>query len=227
VPDLGKFSFEGSDVIIDLGQLGDAMLTEILHRRPDLVNAYLNQVQPPDLIEMHGMWECYTFRTWIESAAFKVRYDADPPMPKPNHGKDCPYDGTARYFTRSLRDTEYRAEVHLAADIAAHPKDAPTLVQSALGECTDSTSVLACERVRRAVARNLPELRTARTLDAVVRILVDRCPMGLADRLLLTTPPGWAATAAPMLITALDQTNGIEDGQTGSGTAGRTLQSPR
>jgi hypothetical protein len=132
-------------------------------------------------------------------------------MPKPNHGKDCPYDGTARYFTRSVRDTLYRAEVRLAADLAAHPKDARRLVQSALGECAGSTSVLSCERVRRAIARNLPELRAAGTLDAVVRLLVDKCPMGRVDRLLLTTPPGWAATAAPMLIAALDQSDGIED----------------
>jgi hypothetical protein len=72
------------------------------------------------------------------------------------------------------------------------------------------TSALACERVRRAIARNLPELRTAGTLDEVVRMLVDKCPMGRVDRLLLTTPPGWAATAAPMLITALDQTEGVD-----------------
>lgn len=198
-PDLGKLSFDKQVVIVDLGRLGDALLTEINRRRPDLVDEYLNRFAVPDLIELHGDWACNVYRRWLATPDFRARYrllHADPDGAKAG----CPHGGATQFYVRS--DVAYDAEAKLAASLSTSPGSAPAAVRAAYAECQRDDSSMDCVAVRRAIARSVPALRAAGTFAAVVDA-TDRSPTPELDRLLLTTPPGWAPRAADLLIPRL------------------------
>jgi hypothetical protein len=204
VPDLGKFSFGETDVVVDLGRLGDALLAEIRDRRPDLVVEYLNLVSVPDFIEIHGMWACNVYPAWLASPEFEARYDLSGVPPARGGTANCSYGGSRRYYERSDDDPTYAPEIALAAELASHPTDAEALVTAAADQCKNQPDRWACQTVRRAIQRAAPELRQAGTFDDAVAVLGRRSPTGQIDELLLDTPPGWANTVAPMLISLLE-----------------------
>ena len=198
-PDLGKLSFDKQVVIVDLGRLGDALLTQIHRRRPDLVDEYLNQFAVPDLIELHGDWACNVFRRWLATPDFRARYRLLHAEPD-GATAGCPHGGAIQFYVRG--DGAYDAEANLAAALSTSPGTAPAAVRAAYRACRSQDDQGDCAAVRRAISRSVPALRAAGTFDAVVDA-TDISPTPELDRLLLTTPPGWALRAADLLIPRL------------------------
>ncbi len=198
-PDLGKLSFDKQVVVVDLGRLGDALLTQINRQRPDLVDEYLNQIATPDLVELHGDWACNVYRRWLATPDFRSQYrllHADPDGAKGG----CPHGGAIQYYVRG--DAAYDAEAALAADLSSAPTTAPAAVRAAYVDCRGERPSVDCAAVRRAISRSVPALRAAGTFDAVVAA-TDASPTPELDRLMFATPPGWAPRAAELLIPLL------------------------
>ncbi len=201
-PDLGKLSFDKTVVNVDLGYLGDPMLTEIHRRRPELVDEYLTFIAAPDLVEVHGDWACVTYRRWLSSRAFEQRYHLLERGPDGGR-KACPHGGARQTFVR-IADTDFVAEANLSALLAAEPTHAAAAVRAAYAGCRGDDQVVRCAAVRRAVIRSIPSLRAAGVWRQVTTAAVDASPTPELERLLLTTPPRWAQLAAPAMIAQLE-----------------------
>lgn len=206
-PDLGKLSFPKSVVIVDLGLLGDPMATQIDRLRPDLVDDYLTAVQIPDVVAIHGSWTCSVYRQWVTSNEFTVRYDLVRADDSGSRSTSCPDGDDFRYYRRRPADPGYEREAALAGALVAAPRTAPAAVEAAAAECTAEAVIdpWSCQWVRRAIQRAIPELRSAGMRDDTINAYVEASPSGELDKLLLTTPPGWADDAARLAIAELDE----------------------
>lgn len=201
-PDLGKLSFDKRVVNVDLGYLGDPMLTEIRRRRPDLIADYLTTVAAPDLIEVHGDWACNDYRGWLTSPEFAERFRLrDPVSDGPR--TECPYGGARQVYVR-VDDADYAAEMRLASTLSTDPLRAAAAVDEAFTACRGGDEVRRCAAVRRAILRSTPALRSAGTFTRVVDAAVAASPSPRLERLLLEAPRRWATDAAPELIELLD-----------------------
>ena len=210
-PDLGKMSFDKSVVVVDLGALGDPLITYINRRGADLTRRYLTEVQPPDLIEVHGSWACGTLREWIRSDEFIARYELVRLNPRDGPIAGCHLDGQFQFYGRSPNDPGYAAEAELAGALAKTPSDAVSLVAAAGHDCAvlaeTSDDVWACQWVRRALQRAAPELRAARAMPGAIAEFARHSPTAEFDRLILTTPPGWGERAATLVVKSFDETD--------------------
>ncbi|MCY7412517.1 MAG: hypothetical protein LH471_05700 [Salinibacterium sp.] len=202
-PDLGKMSFDKSVVVVDLGALGDPLITYIDGQGADLTRRYLTDVQPPDLIEVHGSWACGTLREWIRSDEFIARYELVRLNPRDGPIAGCHLDGQFQFYGRSPSDPGYAAEAELAGALATTPSDAVSLVAVAGRDCAvlaqTSDDVWACQWVRRALQRAAPELRAAGAMSVAIAEF---------DRLVLTTPPRWGERAATLVLRSFDEMGG-------------------
>lgn len=210
-PDLGKMSFNKSVVVADLGALGDPLITYIDRQGADLTRRYLTEVQPPDLVEVHGSWACGTLRKWIRSDEFIARYELVRLDPRDGPIAGCYLDGRFQFYGRSPSDPGYAAEAELSGALAATPDDAISLVAAAGSDCAvlaeTSDDVWACQWVRRALQRAAPELRAAGQMTGAIDELARHSPTAEFDRLVLTTPPGWGERAAALAISWFDEVN--------------------
>lgn len=203
-PDLGKYSFYKEAIVVDLGYLGDPIMAQVHRLRPELVDAYLRSVQPPDVIEAHGVWVCSTYAAFFGSDAFAERYDLSRTDERVGPIRGCLLDGMFQYYRRSLDDPGYREEVELTAQLAGAPEAAPAVIATATESCANSNGdPWRCQWVRRAVQRATPELRGAGSMRATVEALVAGSPTAEIDRLMLNTPPGYAQPAAESLVRLL------------------------
>ncbi len=202
--DLGKYSFDKSVIVVDLGDLGDALMAELRADRPDLIAAYLNHVQPPDVVETHGIWACSVHRAWLDSTEFAERYELARLDARSGQIEHCPHHGDFQYYRRTPLDLTYPAETALAAALAQRPDHGPVLVGAAAHACATPGDPWSCQWIRRAIQRSSPELREAASFTKTVDTLTRVSPTGELDALILTTPPGWAPRAADLIIEQLD-----------------------
>jgi hypothetical protein len=200
-PDLGKLSFDKLVVNVDLGYLGDPLLTQIHEQRPDLVDDYLTMVAAPDLVELHGSWACTTYRRWITSAEFEQRYRLLRAAPD-GTTDGCPHGGARQLYVR-VDDTAHATEMALSAALTAELLNAARLVGEAYTACRGDDAVARCAAVRRAVVRSMPALRADDALQPVIAAAIAASPTPRLERLLLEAPPRWAELAAPELIALL------------------------
>lgn len=203
-PDLGKVSFPKRAMIVDLGWLGDPLLTRVSSDRPDLEARYLDSVAKPDVVEAHELWSC-RYEGWLTSPAFLAQYRLTQPTwatSVPPTGARCPLEGRIAIWERS-GDGEATTEWALARGIAGS-SDPAALVRQATTECTSRTGgAFRCEAVRRAITRNTASLRARGLWEQTVAACSDS-PSYPMDKHLLLREPGWASAAFREFVTLAD-----------------------
>ena len=191
-PDLGKLSFTKRGLIIDLGLLGDPLLTRIMTERPDLMPTYMNEVAAPDVLEMHGGWAC-DFDPWVQTTYFEENWTlTDSPWSDATLLGDpaCPTAISKAIWKRSTGDAEYALTVELLRS-----ENPAAVAQQAIAECSALPgSIYRCQGVRRAVQRAAQALRESGDFSEVVEALA-ASPTYSLDKELLTRGPGWARRA--------------------------------
>ena len=189
-PDLGKLSFTKKALVVDLGYLGDPMLTELNLHRSDLIATYLNDVAAPDVVQLHADWSCI-YTVWFESAGFQEgwKLSDDRWLQSTPTKPECPLGGRYSVFTR-VAPAEYALTRRVTA--ARHPD---AVVRAALAECSATPgSPFRCQPVRRAVQRNAQLLRQRGQLGAVLGAL-ESSPSALLDQRLVARGPSWGVEA--------------------------------
>lgn len=197
-PDLGKLSFQKETLMVDLGQLGDPLLTELWGRSQRLAIEYVRRVAQPDIIELHGGWSC-SYRSLLESADFPMNYrpTAESWQKGPELVSACPFGG--RYIVWERNAT---AEHALTRRISSDP-DPIALIERSLATCTASgDDPLRCQPVRRAVHRSILDLQRKDRWDTAIDAFRSS-PTARLDEELLRREPGWAARAATEISSIL------------------------
>jgi hypothetical protein len=191
-PDLGKVSFPKRVVVVDLGLLGDPLMTHVAIDWPALMVTYLNEVAAPDVVESHMTWSC-RYGGWLNSDAFRTGWvlSDDRWLAQPPFDTECPLEGRYAIWKRVNADAEYELTRRIAT--SSRPAD---LVRSAIDECAArSGGAFRCQHVRRAVQRTAHLLRERGQLQAVVTAFA-RSPSAGLDVPLLERGPNWGLAAA-------------------------------
>jgi hypothetical protein len=191
-PDLGKLSFQKEAIIVDLGFLGDPVLTRIWRKQPPPFRyRYLSAVAMPDVVELHGAFACRD-TPWLASPEFQRSWKLSDEhwLAAPVYRASCAAGGRYAIWIRSDADAEYALtrEVATASDPAA-------VVRKALDTCRDaSDDPFRCQHVRRAVQREAEVLRRAGKLGATVKALRSS-PSASFDIPMVSRGRGWADKA--------------------------------
>lgn len=194
-PDLGFVSYTKSSVVVDLGLLGEPVLTRLNAISPELRDYYLHEIAAPDIVQAHEAWSC-AYASWLTSPEFTERYEESYQISKT--GPDDACDGWVPYTVWRRDATD---ELRLSADLLRSDNPAET-VSAALAECAARPGgSTRCEGVRRAVWRVNDPLRERGQFDAVVAAFAG-APLGELDRLLLERPPGWDVRATELVTAA-------------------------
>lgn len=198
-PDLGKVSYEKTAVIVDLGQLGDPLLTRLAASRSDLVMSYLQSVAGPDVVELHGAWSC-RYDTWLKSDVFTDTYmPADPSVLVGLEvaEDDCAFGRKRIIWLRT--GPESSAEYALVRELLV-AADPVLVVRREVGACVAArTDALRCQGVRRALQRASVKLRENGTYEASVAEM-QASPSAQFDVPMLLRGPGWAEEAHDALL---------------------------
>lgn len=194
-PDLGKISYPKRALIVDLGLLGDPLLTRVSLDHPALIETMLHEVDAPDVVEVHGVFSC-SYTTWLTSAAFGERYESESETWSARVADDgCFLAGRFAVWRRIDADGEYA----LATQILAGD-DPAAVVRTSIEACRDETGgAFRCEGVRRAVQRIAQALREDGTFDAVVTEF-ERSPSAALSVPMLVRGPGWADDATDAFV---------------------------
>jgi len=202
-PDLGKVSFDKGAVMVDLGLLGDPLLTRIHEDRPDLLATYLELVAGPDVVESHSGWSC-EYGAWLDSPAFSARYalSDDRWLDQRAQAPDCPFAGRWSIWVRTDAAEKYALTRRLLG--SDHPDD---VARRAIESCARRDGdAFRCQGVRRAVQRAAATLRAEGATQAVVAALEDS-PTARLDAALLLRRPGWADDAFEAFVRLADGTD--------------------
>ncbi|MBU3701492.1 MAG: hypothetical protein FGM58_05535 [Acidimicrobiia bacterium] len=189
-PDLGKLSFQKEVLMVDLGLLGDPLLTDLWKKDPNLAIEYVVRIARPDVLELHGGWSC-SYRGLFSAEfldAYRPTNDRWTRGTELNRG--CPFGG--RYIVWELNATE---EHVLTRRISEDP-DPVTLITRSLSGCAASgADPLRCQPVRRAVQRSIVDLQRRGRWDAAIDAF-RASPTASLDEELLRRQPGWSSRAA-------------------------------
>lgn len=188
-PDLGKLTFRKNSLHVDLGSIGDPVLTRIWLRNPELVATYLNEVTAPDVVQSHHYWS-REYKDWFASPTFNEEWDLvneDTLQQGPIEGwEDTIIGGRTGFWTRNPGTEELRFTRELAT--ASDPASA---VQSEISECAnDGGEPFSCTYVLRSIWRNSLALQESGKYKQVIQAIAESPSFDL-DRELLEKSPGW------------------------------------
>ena len=143
-PDLGRVSYSKTAIVEDLGELGDPVLTRIDTSDPRLATTYLGEVATPDIVELHGDWECL-YEAWANSQSFYTDYrkyitTASDEIPAI---ESCPNGGSFTVWVRRNASLEY--SLTLAIHRSSQPSD---VVAAALRACSAARGKCFSLRIR-------------------------------------------------------------------------------
>lgn len=192
-PDLGKVTYRKEVLFVDLGWLGDPLLTRLHETDPELAISYLTEIAKPDLVALHHGWACGPYRSYLESDRFVDDYLPSDPrwLEQSPFDETCPAGGRYVIWQRQYAEEEY-ALVRAISEAS----DPVTVVEQALVECTAAgDDPLRCQSVRRAAQRSIVTLRESGNWDAVVDVFVDS-PSARLDEHLLRRARHWDHSAA-------------------------------
>jgi hypothetical protein len=195
-PDLGKLSFAKEAIIVDLGRLGDPLLTRLFRNHRSLSITYLGKVAVPDVVETHGVWSC-AYKEWLTTDGFISGWSPfDPSVLAGLTGdEECPTDSRFTIWVRTSGEDEFELTRAIAHS------DAPAaVVTAAVSNCVAADGdVWRCEYVRRAITRNSPRLHEGGQLGDVTAAL-ERSPTFELDRELLLQQRGWDKRAEAAFV---------------------------
>jgi len=192
-PDLGKLTFRKQSLHVDLGSIGDPLMTRIREERPDLVSTYLTDVVAPDVVQSHHFWS-REYSDWFSSPEFGESWslvNEDVLDLGPIEGwEDTIIGGRTGFWARQLTQKELGLtnELAIAADPAA-------VIESEIAACADTSIYpFACNYVTRAVWRNSLLLQAQGQYDGAIQAMA-ASPSFELDREILRRSPGWANRA--------------------------------
>jgi hypothetical protein len=204
-PDLGKISFAKKLIIVDLGLIGDPLLSRISSMNPERVSKYLQELATPDLIETHGTWSC-RYSKFLNSEYFasnysiayqgKVSEEFDS-----QYSSDCPAGGVYTIWRRTLP----QAEIDFVRNLERlEPSATSSFVKSEIAKCTSSTKpVFRCEYVYRGILRLSGKYLASGTLNEVVDSLV-QSPTYTLDKIRLIKNRHWVSNGSSEFVSLID-----------------------
>jgi hypothetical protein len=195
-PDLGKVTFDKKTINVDLGLIGDPLLARISTKSDGLLPTYLNFVASPDTVELHGYWRC-VYSEWTNTGYFKESWKLTwkgEVSSEFNHPKmvNCPGDGIYTIWNRQIPQNELRFISQLSR---SKRSSTAVLVKNEIAECTSEPGTIwRCEYVRRAIVRNIVQIRESGNLEGIL-ISFKGSPTDALDRILVQKHHGWAQNA--------------------------------
>ena len=183
-PDLGKVSFSKKLNVVDLGLIGDPLLSKLSIESPEDIGEYLARYATPDLFETHGHWSC-RYSEFLNSAFFTENYEivfqGRVSSEFDNLGwSSCPESGLYTIW---------------ATLIHAKPTSVPTFVRREVSTCNSYTdSEDRCEYVYRSVQRLWGELLKSNMSQEIVESL-KKSPSYEFDKDRLLKKRNWAENA--------------------------------
>jgi len=199
-PDLGKVSFSKTVMNVDLGLIGDPLLSKIALESPQLLPSYLLNFVSPDLLESHGYWSC-RYESLIELPQFQSEYrvltrrkvssEFNVPVQE-----QCFDHGT---YTIWIKDISIRELTFLKKLSHTSNSGIAEQVRSEINYCKGiSDELFRCQYVYRAVLRNMNRIEMAKGISRITQAF-KYSPTYDLDRTRLLKDPGWAKKAFKLL----------------------------
>jgi hypothetical protein len=171
-PDLGKISFPKNLMNVDLGLIGEPVLAKISRKSPSFVDEYITNYIAPDIIELHGHWNC-VYSKLLNDERFKKEWSiawsgfVSGEMNVASTS-DCPRSGAYTIWEREIPEKERL----ISNTIANTPYSIYSeLIKSEVSSCSISSS--GCQYLARAIIRNKPKLLERGDLTKTVMLLAN------------------------------------------------------
>ena len=199
-PDLGKVSFSKTVMNVDLGLIGDPLLSKIALETPQLLPGYLLNFVSPDLLESHGPWSC-RYESLFELPQFQSEYrvltkrkvstEFNVPIQE-----QCFDRGT---YTIWIKDISIKELNFLKKISQTSTSGIADQVRSEISNCKGiSDEPFRCQYVYRAVLRNMNRIEMADGISRITQAF-KYSPTYDLDRTRLLKDPGWAKKAFKLL----------------------------
>lgn len=197
-PDLGKISFNKDLMNVDLGLIGEPVLAKISRHSPELVDDYLVGYMAPDILELHGHWNC-VYSSLINNEKFKKQWrvawsgyvsgEMNPP-----DSSGCPRDGRYTIWERIIPEKERSISIVLATEpFSIYSKR----FKAEMSTCASINS--GCQYLTRAIVRNKALLLNKNELNKAVKLLA-KSPSYEYDYYKILQPRNWDKKATSSLI---------------------------
>jgi len=197
-PDLGKISFYKNLMNVDLGLIGEPVLARISRNTPELVDDYLIDYMAPDILELHGHWNC-VYSSIINNVNFEKEwqivwsgYVSEEMNPTDSSG--CPRNGQYTIWERGMPEKERS----MSAMIATEPFSVfSKRLKSEISICSATNS--GCQYLTRAIIRNKALLLNKGELSKTVKLLA-QSPSYQYDYFRILQPRNWDKEATSSLL---------------------------
>jgi hypothetical protein len=170
-PDLGKVSFAKKLMIVDLGLIGDPLLSKISNESPDDVSTYLLDYVAPDLFQTHSFWSC-RYESFLDSVEFKAKYRIkfQGYVSEEFNGisqENCPEKGRYTIWVRDLPDYELRFFHKLNN---ARAENYPKIIRQEIIRCKESPlGNSRCQYVFRGIIREMRDIDRSEILTKIIK----------------------------------------------------------
>jgi hypothetical protein len=185
---------------VDLGLIGDPLLSKIALETPQLLPGYLLNFVSPDLLESHGPWSC-RYESLFELPQFQSEYrvltkrkvstEFNVPIQE-----QCFDRGTYTIWIKDISIKELNFLKKLSQTSTSGIADQ---VGSEISNCKGiSDEPFRCQYVYRAVLRNMNRIEMADGFSRITQAF-KYSPTYDLDRTRLLKDPGWAKKAFKLL----------------------------
>jgi hypothetical protein len=169
-PDLGKVSFAKNVMNVDLGLIGDPLLSNFSRNSPEFVDDYLINIVAPDVIELHGHWNC-SYSSVITSRKFNVEWKLSwsgfvSEEMNPSIDMPCPRVNKYSIWARNIPENERQLSEAIAVESF---ESYSQIIKEYLGVC--NSQPYGCEFISRAIIRNKAHLIREGSLEKTVNLM--------------------------------------------------------
>jgi hypothetical protein len=196
-PDLGKISFTKGLMNVDLGLIGEPVLANLSRNSSDLVDDYLIDYVAPDIVELHGHWNC-VYSTLVNNKRFAKEWTiawsgyVSVEM-SPANSSECPRNGSYTIWQRKIPEKERL----ISNAIASEPFSVYSQrIKAEISSCSTSNS--GCQYLTRSIIRNRGLLLERNELTKAVELLA-KSPSYKFDYLKVLQPRKWDKEAVHLL----------------------------
>lgn len=195
-PDLGKISFSKKTINVDMGLIGDPLLSKLTTEKKNVYVDYLLNYAAPDVVELHGHWSCVYSDLLLNpnfTKEWKIVWSGDVStefnVPRQN---SCPQAGAYTIWLRELPSKEYE----LTNDIFQQDIElVASRIESEVYNCANSgEEIWRCQYIVRSILRNREHLIASKALNRIVRLL-SKSPSYPLDYSRILEPRGWSNSA--------------------------------
>jgi hypothetical protein len=207
-PDLGKVSFSKIVMNVDLGLIGDPLLSRIALDYSGRLSEYVMDYVSPDLLQTHGPWSC-RYESLLKLPEFQSEFrvltkrEVSTEFNVPVQ-KQC-FDRGA--YTIWIRDLPFR-ELSFAKKLLHTPNPAlADQIKSEIKYCNYvSDELTRCQYVYRGVLRIMKRIELSDE-PLLIAEAFRESPTYELDKIRLLKDPGWANAAFKLLYPTPEETN--------------------